>query len=160
MIDFPYEANGQLQYTVYTTATSGSISTKYFGYKFNPEKVTNSFINIDMKVPEIARDNENFTVYYNIEWNPLKETLKGLENFQFDGYRLGFDEKFYSTNITKPRKLRNYYALLNRKVAMEDVSKMKLDRMPGFKLNWFYVPQVPAKSEYQEFMVASQEFIK
>ena len=160
IIDIPYEYDGQLQYTVYTTATSGSISTKYFGHKFNADKVTNSFINIDMKVPEIAGDNENFTLNYKIEWNPLKETIKGFENFQFDGYRLGSNEKFYSINITKPRKLRNYYVLLNRKVAMEDVAKMKLDMMPGFKLNWFYVPEVSSKSEYQEFMVASQEFIR
>ena len=160
MIDIPYDAHGQLQYTVYTTATSGSITTKNFGCTFNKEKVTNAFIKIDMKVPEIAGDNENYTVSFEIEWNPLKETLKGQERFDFDAHVFGLDEKSYSINITKPRKRRNYYLLLSRKVSNEEISKINQDMMPGFKLKWFYEPEVPADSEYHEFMVTSQEFIR
>ena len=161
LIDIPFENHGQLQYTIYTTATSGTISTKYFGYDFKPEKVPNSLkVHLDMKTPEEAKDNENYTVYFDIEWNSLKETLRGQEKLRFDDYMFGLDENSYSINITKPRKLRNYYLNLDRKVSKEDVTNMKLNLMPGFKIKWFYEPQISAKSEYQEFMVTSQEFIR
>ena len=159
MFDIPSESYNQLHYPVYTTATYGLVSTKYFGYHFDADKVKNTFIKIDMKVPEIAGDNENVTIHVDIEWNPLKKTLNGYERFEFDGYVFGLDEKSFSINITRPRKLRNYYLLLDRKVSIEDVNKMQLDMMPGFKIKWFYEPEVPSKIEYNDH-IASQEFIR
>ena len=42
---------------------------------------------------------------------------------------------------------------------MEDVNKMQLDMMPGFKIKWFYEPEVPSMMEYHAHM-ATNEFIR
>ena len=75
-IQYPYYETliNQLRYPVSSSATSGNISTQYFGEKFNATKVeSNIYIDMNIYVPLFAFGDENFSLLVNIEKNTITE---------------------------------------------------------------------------------------
>ena len=75
-IQYPFFHNfyNQLYYPVSTSATSGNISTQYFGDKFHAHKVEgNIFIEMTIYVPLTAFGNENVSLLVNLEKNTMTE---------------------------------------------------------------------------------------
>ena len=70
---YDYE-NNQLRYFVMTTATSGNISTKNFGDKFNADKVDgNIFIGVQIHVPPSVMNDRSTALLLNLKKNTIKE---------------------------------------------------------------------------------------
>ena len=160
-IGIPYWQYGnQLDYPVRTTASSGTMSTKYYGEKFDADNVhQNLRIHIEIKTPTIAKFNKNMTLNIEIEKNSLQDLTTGLERYYFDGH--GFstqDEKSISLNIAAPSK--NYFINLDRKVTKVDLKNMKLKLMPGFKIDWSYPNDIKdVDAEFSQWTV-TKEFVK
>ena len=75
-IQYPFYPawTNQLWYFVYTSATSGNISTQHFGDKFDPNKVDdNIYIRIRVNVPPSVVDDQNTTLMFDIKKKTMKE---------------------------------------------------------------------------------------
>ena len=126
-----------LYYSVNTAATSGTISTKFFGEHFNAEKVPpNLYYSIIVHAP---RNISNVTMHFEIEKISMKDLSTGEDLVNF-GWRddLKDDVTRYSRNytLTVPRQSKSIY--LMRNVIAADIMKQKLNWMPGFRLTWYY----------------------
>ena len=134
-----------------SSATSGNVSTKYFGDKFDADKVE-GYIHIDIRVhpPASVWKDRNTTIMFNIE----KITMK--EDSDNDKIKFGIcqdcdidaDVTHWSRNVTIRYHPPPYYIIMNRKVSSDDINNMDLDLMPGFRLNWNYNYNVEPEPEY------------
>ena len=144
--DHTYLSN-QLKYILYTSATSGNISTKYFGEKFDADKVEGR-IYIDIRVifpPSFIYDN-NVTLMLNVDKITMKD-VSGNDMMAFSCYvckeeyyiDIDIDVTNWTKYITAP-DLENYYFSIRlvRKLSQDVIKNMKLDLMPGFRFTWNY----------------------
>ena len=146
-IDKPYsdEVEG-LTYDISTTATSGVITTQYYGEKIMPDQVERKLhYGIDVYPPLSVLENENVTMHFKME----KASMLGLTSGNFDflmmsGIKLGEDDNqtILYTNFTPPKGPSDYftykYCRLIRDVSFKDVETQELEVMPGFRLSWWY----------------------
>ena len=153
-IHFP---DTDLKYHHKTYATSGCISTKYFGEKFNAVKVKADLnIIVDIHVPESIRYNENVTLNLEIENILLKNLSSGEDSFTvaniywINDHQTEILEAF-SPPIDACATMYGCFDSRNvallRKVSSDDVRKMKLNVMPGFRVKWYYSSKDQTKIE-------------
>ena len=134
--------NDSVNYYVHTAASSGSISTQYFGEQFDADKVeTGPFrYRINVYPPASVRNNPNVTLHLHFE----KVSLEYLERTKTG--KLGYDDLSVGNmtvetshkSINFPAPISNKQILLQRKVIPADVRKQKLHVMPGLRFNWYY----------------------
>ena len=130
-------------YFVSTTATSGTISTQYFGKQFDAYEVeTHIKYRVYIYPQEIVKDNENVTLHLQIQKISLINLASGVEHYKI---RYDFDtleDRLWNhRNYTPPGTGFGDYMRtisLERRVPHEEMNNMLLDLMPGFKLSWFY----------------------
>ena len=164
------------RYEVYTSATSGHISTQYFGDDFDVLKVgrnlkysinikpppstinslsqsnynmfSNSYMFEDYEDDSNDEDEVNVALHFDIVKISMKD-LSGEDIFKVDdNYYPTSDEKQVTYNITSLGD-RFVTIMLTRDVTLEDVKKQRLDVMPGFRINWHYSGmEVEAWSEF------------
>ena len=143
MILPPYSTIGDngLNFFLSTAATSGVITTQYYGEQFRPELVERKlYINVRIYSPRSVMHNENVTLHLKVE----KVSMKGLMWFSQDkvemhGFdRITADQKTAYTNFTPPGSVKEM--ILNRKVLRydEEVLTQKLHLMPGLRFSWWY----------------------
>ena len=128
-----------LQYSVRTTATSGSISTQYFGERFeadNLEADTKFLFSVMVSTPRNVRNNPNVTLHFEVERVAMKD-LSGEDDLSVYVDNLNDDITQISKNFTPP-KAYSYDVSFKRRVTLEDIRRQKLYMMPGFRLKWFY----------------------
>ena len=126
-----------VHYDVYTTATSGTVSTQYFGEEFDADKVETGPLSyrVNVNTPASVRNNPNVTLHLNIERVSLKDLSSGHDTLYLLGTR---DEtSHYSHNYTAPTEY-TYTTELDREVLPADVMKQKLSQMPGYRVTWHY----------------------
>ena len=138
---YGYHGHGVENY-VYTGATSGSISTQHFGEKFNVDEVDRNFFYVIMFYPpDSVKNNPNITLHFNLEKISLRNiSSESGENYDYDfdkPSRYEDDTREISSNLTKPLDF-SYYMQLNRHVSLKDVRSQNLDKMPGFRVRWYY----------------------
>ena len=144
-MNFPYYkidryAGNELFYSVFTTATSGNISTKNYGSKFDAENVDR---NMEIKI-SLLLNNNKFTVF-DIEKITMKE-IGGIDQFKYGettGKNIDADIKYIWENVTGAYKVE-----LERKLSKEDIDNVNLNLMPGFKLSWYSVPRGKPEAKY------------
>ena len=131
-------ANG-LNIRIDTAATSGVVTTKYYGEKFQSNLVERKlYYEVKVNPPE---KNENLTLHFHAEKVSMKHFARGspskdgffMEN-RFDSF-LDADQKTVSQNYTTTNL---HYIELGRDVRLDEVEAMKIDWMPGFKFRWWY----------------------
>ena len=124
-----YDRNGQFNYVVNTAAVSGTISTQFFGNKFDADKVE-TVLQYTLRVypPAVIETNENVTLHLEIE----NVTMKDEKVFK-DTIEVNFDLR---RNFTPPSDFKK--VILDRTVSIGDVKKQRLEVMPGFKVSWYY----------------------
>ena len=138
------EDNGDIQFGVETSAIYGTINTQYFGETFQKEKVQNNFgFWVDVFVPESIRMDKNVTLHFLVE----KQSIQGLANKSDEVYLMSMDEggvdfprselSYVYRNFTPPRFDRRF-GLIHRRISSSDMDALIMDRMPGFKFNWWY----------------------
>ena len=145
-----------------TYATSGSISTPYFGEKFNPSLIDKeSRISITIYPPKAALDNSNIKLHLKI----YKKTLKGLSKTSQDRFGIhGLsqavtkeDDLELSFNFTQTRK--DVGIVLTRKITSDDLLSNNLKSMPGFNLSWWYTGAEVTPDAYNSYMTANQTIL-
>ena len=160
-IGYPYYStnSNQLQYHVETYATSGNISTQYYEDKFDVDKVDgNIYIGIKVNVPASVDGDNNVTLMFDVNKRTIKEVRSDWMKFGYNinGY-IDVDLTHWSKNITAPSYL--YYISLDRQVSAEEITNMKLDMMPGFRLSWKYDTKVEAEYRYSSD-ATTKEFVR
>ena len=157
LIEAPHYDSDGLNIHIFTSATSGVISTQYYGEKFMPELVEKKLWNIYYQVrvypPESVKYNENVTLHFKVD----KVSMTGLDSHSMDAVYieelayLGADQTMAFTKYTPPVEFRVMF--LSRVVSSGDVEKQRLDVMPGFRFSWWYsggevTPDENYKDEY------------
>ena len=147
----------QLQYYVYTSATSGNISTKYFGETFDDTKVDGYIqITIIVYVPQSPKVDQNTTLMFDIN----KNTMEGVRDN--DWMMAVYD--IIDADLTHWRKnisvSSSYYnIILDRKVSANDIDNMDLDVMPGFRFTWNYDKNVEPWTKYSIKQKYKQKYL-
>ena len=139
---------------MYTSATSGNISTQYFGNKFEADKVDGRIlIKISFSVPPSLIGDTNVTLMLEITKRTMKEVsdndLMTFDCSDCTTINIDADLRKWTKNITAPNPEYGYYFIkLDRKVSQDDIKNIDLDMMPGFRFTWNYTRVVEPKSIY------------
>ena len=163
-IAYPYYTT-KLWYSYTTYATSGNISTKYFGEIFDSMKLDGD-IDIKIKVYPlksiIGDRNTTFVIGIDkVTMLGLSDTLKVRWNqfpFEFD-----VDKDKYGKQIPGPKPyLDHFYTHLTRSISKDDISNTEIDMMPGFRLTWFYDPKADniLETHDTEAWLTNKQFIR
>ena len=132
LIKTPFYGDGidQLFYQVETTATSGNISTQYFGDKFNAENVEGKIhISVQVFIPQSVLFTINETLTLHVEKISMaedsdKEVMK-LNCYSDDCY-IDPDVTETSKNITDPFPSTFEFFSHNRQVSQEEINDAKI----------------------------------
>ena len=143
-IKAPYYKYGALQIDLSTSATSGVVTTQYYGEKFRPELVErNLWYFVKVYPPKNVLGNENVTLHLKVE----KVSMTGLvrpnggskDRVMMKGLGvLGDDQKTAYKNFTPQGDIPYTVYTMRDGVSNEDVESQNLDVMPGLKLSWWY----------------------
>ena len=155
-VEYPFyiKEDNQLNYMMYTSATSGNISTQYFGNKFEADKVDGRIlIKIYVSVPPSLIGDTNVTLMLEITKRTMKEVsdndLMTFDCSDCTTINIDADLRKWTKNITAPNPEYGYYFIkLDRKVSQDDIKNIDLDMMPGFRFTWNYTRVVDPKSIY------------
>lgn len=139
----------QPRYDVYTSATSGNISTEYFGGKFDVDKLHgNIHIQIFLFVPPNNVGDSNTTLMLNINKRTMKDND---EIYVSDVGNVDANLSVWSKNLTAPNPnsyLDAFIITFDRKPSNTDTKNLTLDIMPGFRLSWNYNIDVTPEAKY------------
>ena len=154
-IDLPSwnERNGQsLMHSIYTSATSGSVTTQFFGQKYDPQKVETQFdYKVWIFVPPEAVKNPNYTLTLEIQKISMRVSGDSLDKiFIYGGIGdLDPEENFIVLNFTAPSK--TIAVNIERNIKKKDTeNNIDLQKMPGFLIKWRYNKK-PEDYAYESF---------
>ena len=142
-------------YDIETYATSGSIFTRYFDHKFDPEKVEKYLRSkVKIKTHDSVGFNPNLTLHLEIEKIMMIDLSdNGRDDFVLAQPPQGnfvTDESLVLKNYTPPDNgFGEPFITFTRGVTHEEIKKQTLEKMPGFRLTWnFSGMQVVAHGFY------------
>ena len=134
--DTPYTS---VKYDVATSAVSGTISTKYFGDKFDAEKVeTNFWYRIILQRPHNTLSDANVTLHIDFERISLKNLASDSVTIVGNGYENG-DESHIVKNIENVQPGESKWVVLVRRATLDEIKNQKLESMPGFRCKWRFM---------------------
>ena len=166
-IEPPYHDSRGLNILIETLATSGVLTTKYFGEKFNPELVEQKIVYLwGIASPRGARDNENVTLHFKVEKVQLSgiSAVTSMDKLQLlfdDWHAVDPDLSNVYKNFTPPGSSTKTISL-QRFVSSEEVEQVKLEVMPGFRFSWWYsgaVFEPEPQSAYRNYDL-TKEFVR
>ena len=136
--------------TIYTWATSGFVTTQYYGQQLKPDLVEQNLkYSVYVYPPKGVKTNENVTQHFKVEKVSMKRLAKGSwDRLNINGLgNLDDDKLTVSTNFTPPKFKRKL--ILNRHVSSEEVETMAMEFgvMPGFRFSWWYTGGEDFKAE-------------
>ena len=143
-IEYPYYKNNQLRYEVSTIAIAGNLTTRYFGEKFDAEKVDGHIkFMISIDPPFTLKADGSSKIILNIQKNTIKDHSENDEmtitnNGAIIDDVVDADLTYWTKNITTNPYDDTYRIWIDRKVSFDDIRNMELDFMPGFRLIWNY----------------------
>ena len=145
---------------VNTYATSGNITTQYFGDKFDVMKVERDIsCYFSINSPKNIRDNSNVTLHFEIDKISMRGLSNGKDRFYFDSDKITADEGQVYRNFSPPGFY--HHMQLHRKVSNEDVNSNKLEKMPGLRLRWYYTGmEVQPEPYFSEINDNTKSFIR
>ena len=139
-IKLPYYRQNRLNIEIDTSATSGVITSRYFGEQFRPELVEKKiYYKVSVHPPDSVMWNENVTLHFKLEKVSMKRLASGSKDMAFmEGLDdvLDVDQTIAYTNFTPPEYWKDMW--LSRDVRSEEVDNQNMDVMPGFKFSWWY----------------------
>ena len=149
-LPYPHESgydsapSGANIYYISSTASNGTISTRFFGEKYNAENVDTYILYHVIIDSSATKNNTNVTLHFDIEYL----SMEGLSQYNYDSmsYYLDYDKIVdngpFSKNFTPAyggSSFRDKRSIkLTRKVTEEEVKKQKLQTNPGFRFKWYY----------------------
>ena len=152
-------------YRLTTYALSGNISTKYFGQRFDAEKVEMdiSYV-IYITPPEKIQNATNATLHISIEKVSLTELSRGWDLFSIYWYdEVDPKGRYVYKNFTPPGKTSKYTNLYRKRLKVADLEKQDITEMPGFRITWYYsgigekqVDHQPEDSDFTKLFVRNR----
>ena len=130
---FPFSG---LNIIIESTATSGVVTTQYYGEQFRPELVERK-LKYTVKVHPPKKYNSNVKMHFKVE----KVSMKGLARGSKDNVDV---ELLGSLDADQTTAYKNYTSRVwreievTRDVSSEDVETQMLKLMPGFRFSWWY----------------------
>ena len=144
-------------------ATSGSVNTRYFGDKFDIDKMEQHVYHA-VKVHSSEGSNPNVTLHLVIENEPIEDLNDGYDSLELSiNYRQTrvMKRKFYQ-KFSPPGWVRQ--VILIRKVADSEKRKLKLKQMPGFNLTWYHTStsnhEMQSQAYYLDMAVENLLFVR
>ena len=130
-----------IYYNIETYATSGIITTQYFGENFKVDKVEpHLYYTITVNRPESVTYDSLANAHFEIEKIRMKDFTTGgtiwMMDTSLDTEFLDDDNRHFSKNYTPPETYTSL--ILKRRVTMEDVAVQSLSLIPGFRFSWYY----------------------
>ena len=151
-----YDHGGNVEIHIFTSATSGIVTTRYYGEKFKAELVDrNLWSRVIVFVPTSETNNENVTQHIKVE----KVSMTGLpvesaDTAYMDG-DLEAEQTSAYTHYTPPGIYRDMW--LSRDVSSEDVETQNLEVMTGFRYSWWYTgAEVTPDQRYKDDKITKQ----
>ena len=97
--------------------------------------------------PGVLKTDANYTLIFNIEKESIDNTTE-RETMKF-GFNTIIDAnlKHYSKNISKSYKSM-FPIRLERDISRENIRELKVQRMPGFRINWHFNKEVDSPVKY------------
>ena len=150
MHEQPFYQEGYYNYKITTSATSGAITSQYFGEIYNPSLVENNQnYKINVWPARNIRYNENVTLHFKIEKLHLP-VRGGIDDFisqdqNSDGLRYLDKNTIQQISFSPPAIIdgsgttSSLRFINNRREASNlEISETTLKLMPGFRLSWYY----------------------
>ena len=147
-IEYPYHQtyDKELDYIVHTSAVSGNINTKYFGDKFDADKVDGRILNQIIIFPPQSIVS-NTTMMLEIQKRTMKEVISDDDKITINyNYILDAATTNWCQNITAPSA--NLLIEHKRIVSQDQIQNTDLELMPGFSLSWNYDTEMEPWSKY------------
>ena len=114
-----------LRYSISTNATSGTISTRHYGQRFDAGSVVRDVIYyVEFTPPE-----ELLTLHVEID----KNLIEGID----DAFGMCSDAKTSCTKQFKHVEPMKWFEI-DRTMSAAEVNELVMDLMPGFRITWFY----------------------
>ena len=136
----PWTDSDILNYNIDTSATSGVITTQYYGEKFQPHLVErNIYYGIIVYPPESLRNSINVTLHFKLEKVSLTGMSSGVEDISIMNHGT-LNAALTSASFNFSTRYLNFvwFRLSRKWVSENDISKLEMDFMPGFRLSWYY----------------------
>lgn len=133
---------------VYTHAKSGSIGTKYFGESFKADQVE---LSLESEVVVFIPHDSNKTIicHIDIEREPMKDLSSGFEHFYVNHKKISTERK--KIRMTLNSTIQAHMPMkLQRKVSLEDVKSLSLNKMPGLLVTWYVTTGMDNSDPYYE----------
>ena len=109
-LQYPFHNKNRLRYTVTTYATSGEISTQYFGQNFDAEKVDRKiYFELIVRPSESAEKKENITLMFAMKKKTIKEFSEN-DKMSFMNDDINPDLTDFTKNFTNTVSVNPYYS--------------------------------------------------
>ena len=135
------KSSEKLVQKIFTSATSGVITTQYFDEQFNPSLERRKvYYGVRVYPPESVRKNKNVTLHFNLERLSNSGMTKGSwDDLKLDGRFLELELTSASSNFTPPAADTNSYRwiVLDRNLK-DDFKNIQIEKMPGYRFSWYY----------------------
>ena len=129
---------GQSCYIV-TSATSGVVTTQYFGEEYQQSLVQRKvYYQVSVYPPEKIRNNNNVTLHFNLEKVSMTGLSNGYDNTGLDGGKIEAELTSISFNFTPPGSWNRSIFLNRNNINEADFQNIDLEAMPGFRFSWHY----------------------
>ena len=138
-----------LKYNIWTSATSGSIKTQYFGDKYDPDKIERK-VDYDIFIfpPSHVVNNPNYTLTLEIEKVPMIVSGVSYDDVMIGYSSLDPNQNVVVQNFTAPTS--SIRIRFPRDISQELVDNITdLETMPGFQLTWNYNQVVEPDATYK-----------
>ena len=152
--------DNQLAYEIFTSATSGNISTKHFDEDFDEEKIERDlYVRVFVLPPPSVKGNVNATLILEIKKISLQdeENPQNAEMWINDHYAIANNLNNWSLNVSgshmtqyKDKDDFGYSVRINRKLSENDILNNKQKKMPGFRFLWNYNKNVEPWFKYRK----------
>ena len=121
-----------------------------------PKVETN--INVKIYIYDPVKDSNDTTLQVDIKKNTIIEQLGRKDTMMLDGWEEIEDHLILiRRNITSPFDA--FQVDLDRKIPMEDLSILKKDFMPGFRLTWSFNKEVQKWPKFRKNWL-TKEFVR
>ena len=162
-----YDKDDRLKIEIYTSATSGVVTTQYYEDPFRPELVERKLMyRVNVYPPESVMNNKNVTLHFKVE--KVSMSMTGMDSGSKETVLMGWtwgsteiaaDQTIAYKNFTPSdaNYIKRYYMDLERDVSPEDVEIQTLDTMPGLRFSWWYTgAEVTPVHKYKDEDITKQ----
>ena len=154
---------GQLTYFIFTSATSGVVTTQYFGEQYQPSLMEKKVLFAVLVYPPKSVNNyTNVTLHFNLEKVSTTGLSKDLDITYVYDSSLEEGLKSVSVDFIPPAGDEGFRFVQLRRYIEEDFTNIEMESMPGFRMSWHYTglgDNVTPDSRFSKYL-ENQLFIR